>query len=76
MSRLLLKRRQGIALRYLLLEMAARYKATMKPADYQTICGEMVAYSIGEAALKNGSAVLVGGLLVGVLPLPSEIDRA
>jgi hypothetical protein len=76
MSRLLLKRRQGIALRYLLLEMASRHKATMTPADYQTICGEMVAYSIGEAALKNGSAVLIGGLLVGVLPFTSEVEEA
>ena len=76
MARLLLKRRPGIALRYLLLEMAARHAATMVPADYQTICGEMVAYSIGEAALRSGSAVLVGGLLVGVLPLPSELEEA
>jgi len=76
MNHLLLKRRQGAALRYLLLEMAARRTATMMPADYQTIYGEMVAYSIGEAALRSGSAVLVGGLLVGVLPLASELEEA
>ncbi|GGE96407.1 hypothetical protein [Hymenobacter cavernae] len=75
MDRLLLKRHPGFALSYLLLEMAALHTATMMPADYQTIDGEMVSYSIGEAALRNGSAVLVGGLLVGVLPLVAEVEK-
>ncbi|HEX8350542.1 MAG TPA: hypothetical protein VF598_11310 [Hymenobacter sp.] len=73
MARLSLKRHQGFALRYLLLKMAARRTGATVFADYQTICGEMVSYSIGEAALRSGAAVLVGGLLVGVLPLETKI---
>ena len=69
----LLKGRQALTLRCLLLEMAARHTAARLPADFQTICGEMIPYSIGEAALRSGAAVLVGGLLVGVLPLEPEI---
>ncbi|WBO83362.1 hypothetical protein [Hymenobacter yonginensis] len=69
MASLLLKRRQGHALRYLLLEMAARQRAATTLAGFQTIDGEMVSYVTGEQAIRSGTAVLIGGLLVGtVLP--------
>ena len=32
--------------------------------DFETIDGQLVCYEEGEAALRNGAAVLVGGLLV------------
>ena len=65
MASLLLKRRQGYALRYLLLEMATCQHAAAALAGFQTIDGEMVSYAAGERAIRTGAAVLVGGLLVG-----------
>ncbi|WBA40434.1 hypothetical protein [Hymenobacter canadensis] len=69
MASLLLKRRQGHALRYLLLEMATCQRAAAPFTGFQTIDGEMVSYVRGEQAIRSGTAVLIGGLLVGtVLP--------
>lgn len=65
MASLLLKRRQGYALRSLLLEMATCQRAATTLAGFQTIDGEMVSYVTGEQALRAGTAVLIGGLLVG-----------
>lgn len=69
MASLLLKRRQGHALRCLLLEMAIRQRAASPLTGFQTIDGEIVSYAKGEQAIRSGTAVLIGGLLVGtVLP--------
>ena len=54
-------------MRYLLLEMAAHQHAATKLVDFQTIDGEMVSYVRGEQAIRSGTAVLIGGLLVGTV---------
>jgi len=71
MASLLLKRRQGHALRYLLLEMAAHHQAAPTMSGFQTIDGELVPFAVGELALRSGAAVLIGGLLVGTVLLES-----
>lgn len=72
MASLLYKRRQGIALRALLLEMAARHQVGTAAAGFQALGGEMIPYLAGELAIRAGSAVLVGGLLVGTVLLDSD----
>jgi hypothetical protein len=67
MASLLLKRRQGHALRYLLLEMAAHQRVTAAMSGFQTIDGELVPFVTGELALRSGTAMLIGGLLVGTV---------
>ena len=67
MASLLLKRRQGHALRYLLLEMATRQHVASPMSGFQTIDGEIVPFVAGELALRSGNAVLIGGLLVGTV---------
>lgn len=71
MASLLLKRRQGHALRYLLLEMAARQRVAATGSGFQTIDGEIVPFSAGEHALRSGAAVLIGDLFVGTVLLES-----
>lgn len=73
MASLLLKRRQGYALRDLLLEMDTYQKAAKTLASFQTIDGEVIPYGAGQQALQAGTAVLVGGLLVGTVFLETEI---
>lgn len=72
MASLLLKRRQGYALRYLLLEMATCQRAVKTLAGFQTIDGEVIPYDVGQQALRTGTAVLVGGLLVGTFLLETK----
>jgi len=69
MAPLLLKRRQEHALRYLLMEMAAYQNAAPTMSGFQTIDGELVPFTAGELALRSGTAVLIGGLLVGTVLL-------
>ncbi|MCB2407224.1 hypothetical protein [Hymenobacter lucidus] len=71
MSYLLVKRRQGYALHYLLLEMAARRATRQSAGCFQTLDGELISYPAGQVALRTGAAMLIGGLLVGIIP--SEI---
>jgi hypothetical protein len=65
MSSLLFKRRQGYALRYLLIEMARQ--SSQKMSDFETIDGDLVPYTVAQAALRSGRAVVVGNLLVGMV---------
>ena len=67
MGSFIVKRRQGVALRFLA-QAAVRHAAMCEMPNYLTIDGEMVPYAVGAAALNNGSVVLVNGLLVGMLP--------
>lgn len=71
MASLLLKRRQGHALRYLLLEMATKQNVATTRSGFQTIDGEIVPFIAGELALRSGAAVMIGGLLVGTVLLES-----
>ncbi len=72
MASLLLKRRQGYALRYLLLETAARQRVAPTMFGFQTIDGEIVPFVTGELALRAGEAMLIGGLFVGTVLLESR----
>jgi len=72
MHSFLTKRRQGYALQCFLLEIAARHAVAISSQGFQMIDGEWVSYAAGQAALHNGTAVLVGGLLVGVVPTDSK----
>jgi|GEM_PF-3343528 len=74
MASLLLKRRQGHALRHLLFEMATCKRLTALLPSFHTIDGEVVPYGAAEQALRSGAAVLVGGILVGNVSLSIEID--
>ncbi|SMB96737.1 hypothetical protein SAMN00120144_2978 [Hymenobacter roseosalivarius DSM 11622] len=65
MSSLLFKRRQGYALRYLLIEMARQSAPQM--SDFETIDGDLIPYAVAQAALRSGRAVMVGNLLVGMV---------
>ncbi|GAB2455594.1 hypothetical protein GCM10011375_03450 [Hymenobacter qilianensis] len=65
MPSLLLKRRQGYALRYLLIEMARQSAPQM--SDFETIDGDLVPYAVAQSALRSGRAVIVGNLLVGMV---------
>ncbi|SHI65451.1 hypothetical protein SAMN02745146_1299 [Hymenobacter daecheongensis DSM 21074] len=67
MNPLSVKRRQGYALQYLVLEMAAYQAVAASTLGFQMIDGEWVSHAAGQAALHSGSAVLIGGLLVGVV---------
>jgi hypothetical protein len=40
--------------------------------DFTTIDGGTIPHAEGEVALRNGLAVLIGGLLVGGLSSPSQ----
>lgn len=73
MASLLLKRKQGYALRYLLLEMDTYQRTAKTLVSFQTIDGEVIPYGVGQHALQTGTAVLVGGLLVGTFFLDNEI---
>jgi hypothetical protein len=41
--------------------------------DYKTVDGCCVPYAEGQAALRNGQAVLVGGLLVGSVKVTNSV---
>jgi hypothetical protein len=67
MNSLLIKRPQGFTLQCFLLELAARHAILIRSMGFHMIDGEWVSYEAGQAALHQGTAVLVGGLLVGVI---------
>ena len=73
MASLYLQRRRTQAFRALMLEAALR-QTVVAAVGYATIDGEMVSYMAGEAAIRNGTAVLVGGLLVGTVLSQDTID--
>ena len=60
--------RQGFALQCFLLEIAARPSIATTAPGFEMIDGEWVSQAAGQAALLNGTAVLVGELLVGIVP--------
>jgi hypothetical protein len=68
MRTFLIKRRQGYTLQCFLLELAARHTVAVVSQGFHMIDGEWVSYAAGQAALHSGTAVLVGGLLVGIVP--------
>lgn len=70
MSSLLFKRRQGSALRYLLIEMARQ--STQGGPDFETIDGDLIPYAVAQAALRSGRAVIVGNLLVGMVATATD----
>lgn len=72
MAPLFNQRWQGKSFPYLIQEIAARNNASATLAGFQTIDGELVSYVAGEYALRTGTAVLVGGLLVGTALSHSE----
>lgn len=47
--------------------MAAYQAVAASTLGFQMIDGEWVSHAAGQAALHSGSAVLIGGLLVGVV---------
>jgi hypothetical protein len=67
MASLLLRRRRNFVLQALILRIA-KQQTVVAAAGFATIDGEMIPYSAGAAAIRNGTAVLVGGLLVGAVP--------
>lgn len=72
MASLLLKRRQGHALRYLLLEKSTPKRVAPTMFGFQTIDGEIIPFATGELALRAGEAMLIGGLFVGTVLLESR----
>jgi hypothetical protein len=66
MASLLLRRRRTLALQALILRIAKQQTVVAAPG-FATIDGEMIPYNAGAAAIRNGTAVLVGGLLVGAV---------
>lgn len=73
MASLFLQRRRTQAFRVLMLEVA--FHQTVAVAEsYTTIDGEVVSYAAGEAAIRNGTAVLIGGLLVGAVRSQDAIE--
>ena len=66
-------RRPGFLLQCFLLEVATRHAVALGTMGFQMIDGEWVSYAAGQAALQSGTAVLVGGLLVGVVPPENTI---
>jgi hypothetical protein len=56
-----------------MLEIALR-QSVAAAIGYVTIDGELVSHMAGEAAIRNGTAVLIGGLLVGTVQSPDTID--
>ena len=67
MRYLVVHRRQEYALHYLLLEMAACQAALQSSRHFQTLDGELVTHAAGQRALRSGTALLIGGLLVGIV---------
>ncbi|MCC2546830.1 hypothetical protein LJY25_10275 [Hymenobacter sp. BT175] len=74
MATLLTKYYQGLALYCLVLEMATLQKTVVLPVPegFQTLDGEIVSYLVGAAALRNGTAMLVDGFLVGTIQAESN----
>ena len=64
----LVKRRQGNALRFLMLEMTIYQTMQAGRHSFQTSAGELVSYTTGQTALRSGAAMLIGGVLVGIFP--------
>ncbi|TGE22054.1 hypothetical protein E5K00_17535 [Hymenobacter aquaticus] len=69
----LIKRRQESAFCYLVLEMAVYQTMRYGRHSFQTSDGELVSYTAGQAALRNGAAMLIGGVLVGIFPPESGV---
>lgn len=52
----------------------AFHRTVVAAVGYATIDGEMVSHMAGEAAIRNGTAVLIGELLVGTVLSSDTID--